>query len=271
MDYVDFGSTGLTVSRLAYGTGTHGWAGRSEQTALGTDGLARLLREAYERGVNFFDAADAYGSHPHVARALRGISRQGVVIATKTTSRSGKEVTRDVERFLTELDTDVLDIVLLHWMTQADWPRRHIDAMAALSRAKEQGKVRAVGVSCHGLGPLRAAADSDWVEVVLARINNAGVKMGGSPSEVAPIIEKMYLSGKAVYGMKVLGCAALAGDARAAIRYVFELGTVHAITVGMSKRKHLHQNLELVEELAPNHPLRAAEHAAGEPATGHGS
>lgn len=257
MDYVDFGRTGLRVSRLAFGTGTHGWGGRSEQTALGLDGLADLLRLAYDYGVNFWDAADGYGSHPHVARALQDIPRETVVIATKTTSRSATAVRRDVERFLKELNTDMLDIVLLHYMTEREWPRRYAEAMEALSRAKEQGKVRAVGVSCHGLGPLRAAAETDWAEVVLVRINHAGVNMDGNPAEVTPVIQRMYRSGKALYGMKVLGCGQLAQDPRVGVRYVLELGTVHALAIGITKREQLTQNVGLVQELAPGHPLQA--------------
>jgi len=257
MEYVDFGNTGLKVSRLCFGTGTHGWGGRSQQTDLGPEELANLLQLAYDQGVNFWDAADAYGSHPAVARALQGLPRQRVVIATKITSRSAREVTRDVERFLRELNTAVLDVVLLHYMTQTDWPRRYAGAMEALSRAKAEGKLRAVGVSCHGLGPLRAAAESDWVEVVLARINYAGVNMDASPSRVAPILDQMFRSGKAVYGMKVLGCGQLAGDPHAAMQYVFQLGTVYAITVGTSTREQLDQNVNLVEKLAPLYPLQA--------------
>lgn len=256
METVDFGKTGLRVSRLSVGTGTHGWGGRSEQTDLGLDGLASLLRLAYEHGINFWDSADGYGSHPHIAKALRGIPRDAIVIATKTLSRTAKEVTQDVERFLRELGTDVLDIVLLHFVTQPDWPRRYAGAMEALSRAKEQGKVRAVGISCHGLGALRAAAETDWAEVVLARINFAGVSMDAHPSDVVPVIERMYAPGKAIYGMKVLGCGRLTKDARTAIQYVFQLGTVHAITIGTSQREHLYENLRLVEGLAPQHPLR---------------
>lgn len=257
MDYVQFGKTGLNVSRLAFGTGTHGWGGRSEQTKLGVDGLADLLRLAYDRGVNFWDAADDYGTHPHVARALQGIPRDEVVIATKTMSRDGAQVTRDVERYLTELGTDVLDVVLLHFVTRADWPQRYAGAMEALSRAREQGKVRAVGVSCHGLGALRAAADTAWAEVVLARINPAGVNMDGSPAEVVPLLERLHAAGKAVYGMKVLGCGQLVGQARAALRYVLALGTVHSLVVGTSRRRHLLENVKLVEALAPRCPLRA--------------
>jgi aryl-alcohol dehydrogenase-like predicted oxidoreductase len=256
VEYVDFGRTGLKVSRLSFGTGTHGWGGRSEQTALGVDGLADLLRLAYDCGVNFWDAADGYGSHPHLTKALQDIPRENVVVATKTTSRSAEAVTRDVDRFLRELNTDVLDIVLLHYVTERDWPRRYAEAMGALSRAKEQGKVRAVGVTCHGLGPLRAAAETGWAEVVLVRINYAGVNMDADPAEVVPVIQRMYHCGKAVYGMKVLGCGRLGQDPRAAMRYVLELGTVHALTIGTSTREQLVQNVGLVEELAPGHPLQ---------------
>jgi aryl-alcohol dehydrogenase-like predicted oxidoreductase len=256
MDYVDFGCTGLRVSRLSFGTGTQGWGGRSEQTDLGLDGLANLLRLAYDNGINFWDAADGYGSHRHVAKALQGIPKGAVVVATKTTSHSAKSVTQDIERFLKELGTDVLDIVLMHFMTDGEWPKRYAGAMEALSRAKEQGRVRAVGVSCHGLAPLRAAAALDWVEVALVRINCAGVNMDGSPSEVTPIIRGMYDAGKAVYGMKVLGRGQLADKACDAMQYVFELGTVYAITIGMSRHDNLRQNLRCVEELAPQFPLR---------------
>ena len=257
MQYRKFGKTGLKVSRLAFGTGTRGWGGRSEQTDLGVERLAGLLRLAYGHGVNFWDAADEYGSHPHVARALQGIPRDQVVVATKTTSRTGAQVTRDVERFLRELGTDVLDIALLHFMTQADWPQSHAGAMEALSQAKEQGKVRAVGVSCHGLGPLRAAVETDWAEVVLARINLSGINMGASAAEMVPILEQLYTSGKAVYGMKVLGCGQLAGKVRAAIRYVLQLGTVHSLVIGISERGQLLEDVKWVEELASQYSLQA--------------
>lgn len=257
MESVNFGNTGLVVSRLSIGTGTNGWAHHSEQTALGLEGLSTLLQESYELGINFWDTADQYGSHEHVAQALKSVPRDKVVIATKTNSHSGRAVARDVERFARELQVDVLDVVLLHCVSNENWPRRQADEMEALSKAKEQGKVRAVGISCHGLGALRAAAQSDWLDAILVRINSAGTRMDGSVAEVAPLIEQIHAAGKAVYGMKVLGCGRLAGNARAEIEYVLQLGTVHALTIGISRREHLRQNVRLVEELAPLYPVRA--------------
>jgi 1-deoxyxylulose-5-phosphate synthase len=257
MDTVTLGMTGIRVSRLAFGTGTHGWAHHSQQTALGIEGLAQLLTLGFERGVNFWDLADQYGSHPHAARALQRVPRDEVVIATKTTSRNRRGTANDVDRFLEELGTDVIDIVLLHSMRGANWPRHHSGAMEALTEAQQEGKVRHVGISCHNLAALRAAVATPWVEVVLVRINYNGVNMDGSPSEVVPLIEQLNEAGKGIYGMKVLGCGQLTRDIPRAFEYVLNLGTVHAMTVGMSSRAQLIENINAVEALETQGPLSA--------------
>ena len=123
METVKFGNTGLVVSRLSVGTGTNGWAHRSEQTALGLEGLSALLQQSYELGINFWGTADQYGSHEHIAHALKNVPRDKVVIATKTNSHSGRAVARDIDRFSRELNTDVLDVVLLHCVSSENWPR----------------------------------------------------------------------------------------------------------------------------------------------------
>jgi len=256
MDMIEFGHTGLRVSRLGIGTGTHGWAHHSEQTALGLEGLASLLREAYDLGVNFWDAADQYGSHPHVAEALKQVPRDKVVLTTKTTAKRERAVTRDVERFLIELNTDVLDVVLLHGVAAHNWPRRMDGAMTALTKAKEAGKVRAVGMSCHSLDALRGAVDDGWSDIILVRINHAGVRMDGQTSEVTPIIQQLYDAGKGLYAMKVLGCGELTGDVKKALSYVLGLGTVHALSIGTSSRSQLHENVRLMDELASQYPTK---------------
>jgi 1-deoxyxylulose-5-phosphate synthase len=256
MDMIELGHTGLCVSRLGFGTGSHGWNHHSEQTALGLEELAALLREAYELGVNFWDAADQYGSHPHVAEALKQIPRDKVVLTTKTTAKKKEQVTRDIERFLKELNTDVLDVVLLHGLSADNWPRKMSGAMEALTKAKEAGKVRAVGMSCHSLGALHGAVSDGWSDVVLVRINYAGARMDGRPAEVTPIIQQLYDAGKGLYAMKALGCGELTGDVKKAFSYVLGLGTVHALSIGTSSRDQLHENVQLMDELTPQYPTQ---------------
>src|SRR5262252_1222000 len=85
-DTVTLGKTGIKTSRLAMGTGTVGYAKHSNQTALGVGGLSALLLNGYDHGLRFFDTADAYGSHPHVAVALKQLPRDKISIMTKSWS-----------------------------------------------------------------------------------------------------------------------------------------------------------------------------------------
>ena len=251
IESVELGLTGLTVSPLCYGTGTNGQGGSSEQSKLGIDRLSYLLQYAHERGVTFWDTADGYGTHPHFAAALRQVGRENAVITSKTVARDADKTRSDLDRFLSELDTDYIDIVLLHCMTRADWPETMQGPMDVLSAYKEQGKIRAVGVSNHDFGAFCATAECDWVDVVLARINYAGHAMDDTPDKVAPIIEKMAQSGKGVYGMKVVGGGSdLTSDPGRAIRYTMGVPGVDSIVMGMSNETQIDENLGFVAELA---------------------
>jgi 1-deoxyxylulose-5-phosphate synthase len=250
MQIVTLGQSGLRVSRLCIGTGTNGWGGKSNQTGLGLEGLADLLRYAYDRGVRFWDSADQYGSHPHVRRALRTLDRAQVVVTTKTRGAGYDEVTADVEGFRREMDTDYLDIVLLHCLTEAAWPARFAGAMEALSEAKARGHVRAVGVSCHDFGAFQTA-----------RINHAGVSMDASPPQVIGVMEQMHAAGKGIYGMKVMGAGRLGEDPRRAIQFVLGLPCVDALVLGMMSREQVDENIALLESLE-NHTALSAQAAA---------
>ncbi|MCE2416103.1 aldo/keto reductase [Candidatus Poribacteria bacterium] len=253
MEIVALGKTGLNVSRLSIGTGSNGWNGRSNQTDLGFEALRDLLLFSHEKGVTFWDSADQYGSHPHVKAALQEVPRESVTVTTKTTSRTRETVEADVKRFLKEIDSDYVDIVLLHCLTQVDWPQQYPDAMEALARCKEQGLIRAHGVSCHDYGAFQTSAMTEWVDVVLARINHAGVSMDASPADVIRTMEQMAFAGKGIYGMKVLGQGKLAENAtsqREAIEFVMGLPCVHAMTIGMTSENEVEANVAVVNELS---------------------
>ena len=165
-DIVTLGKTGIKVSRLAMGTGTNGYNYRSDQTRkLGIKGVADLLKSAYDHGINFWDSADQYGSHPHLKEALKYVPRDKVVVLTKTHAETAQEMREDLDRFRKEIGTDYIDIVLLHMMTREDWPDQYQGAMEELSRARERGIVRAHGVSCHTIEALETASRTDWVQI----------------------------------------------------------------------------------------------------------
>lgn len=235
-DTVVLGSTGIRTSRLAMGTGTVGVGHHSHQTALGVKGLSDLLLNGYDHGLRFFDAADSYGSHPHVAEALKHVKRDQVTVLTKSWARDPAGMRADIDRFRRELGTDYIDVFLMHCLTEADWTERYKGVMDVLSEAKQRGVIRAHGCSCHSIEALRSAAASPWVEVDLARVNPIGSHMDADPATVVAVLKQMKASGKAVVGMKILGEGDLRNRQDEALRFALSLGVLDAFTIGAESR-----------------------------------
>src|ERR1700733_10926868 len=247
-DEVVLGRTGIRTSRLAMGTGTIGFGGRSNQTKLGISPFTNLLLNGYhENGLRFFDSADSYGSHPYVAAALKQLPRDKVTVLTKTDTRDPAGVRADLDRYRRELRVDHIDIVLIHCVTEGDWTTRYRGVMDVLSEAKQKGIIRAHGVSCHSLSALRAAAASPWVEVDLVRLNPIGSHMDADPDTVITTIKQMRTQGKAIVGMKILGQGDLRHKPSEAIRYALSTGVLDAFTIGAESQKK--QN-DLVQRVA---------------------
>jgi 1-deoxyxylulose-5-phosphate synthase len=236
-DTVRLGSTGIETSRLAMGTGTVGVGHHSHQTDLGIKGLSDLLLNGYEHGLRFFDSADSYGSHPHVAEALKHVPRDKVTVLTKSWAREPAAMRADLDRFRRELGTDYLDICLMHCLTEADWTNRYRGVMDVLSEAKEKGIIRAHGCSCHSIEALRAAAKSPWVEVDLARMNPVGAYMDSDRATVLSVLKEMKGAGKAVIGMKILGQGTLRDRQDEALKYALSLGVLDAFTIGAESKQ----------------------------------
>jgi aryl-alcohol dehydrogenase-like predicted oxidoreductase len=235
-DTVVLGKTGISTSRLAMGTGTVGVGHHSHQTALGIKGLSELLLNGYDHGLRFFDSADSYGSHPHVAEALKHVPRDKVTVLTKTWARDPKEARADLDRFRKELGTDYLDICLMHCLTEGDWTQRYQGVMDVLSEAKEKGIIRAHGCSCHSIEALRAAAKSPWVEVDLVRINPIGSHMDADPDTVVSVLREMKAAGKGLVGMKILGEGDLRTRQDEVLKYALGLGVLDAFTIGAESK-----------------------------------
>jgi predicted aldo/keto reductase-like oxidoreductase len=239
-DRIELGPAKVLASRLAMGTGTNGVGGSSNQTKkLGVQGLADLFRAGYDQGLNFFDCADQYGTHPHAKLALQGLPREKVTVLSKTHASTAKEMRADLDRFRRELGTDYIDIVLLHCMLDDDWPQRKKGAMEVLAEAREKGIIRTHGTSCHTLGALKAAARSPWVQVDLPRINPAGVAMDADPQTVIGVLREMKAAGKGVIGMKILGAGKLRNKPDEALQFALSLDCVDCFTIGSESRAEL--------------------------------
>lgn len=264
-EHVPLGKTGLTLSRVGLGTGMNGVNRASNQTRLGEGAFNALVRGCLDRGINWFDTADTYGSHPFLRNALSLFNRSQYTLVTKIWCRregapspvdEREDAEKIVERFLKELGTDTLDLVLLHCMTEPDWPEAFEKHMTLLAKLKAKGVIRAHGVSCHSLEALQTAATEPWVDSIHERINPYGVTMDGLPEKVVPLLQTAHEAGKGIIGMKIIGAGAFRDSEikrNHSIEFVMNLPCVDAVTVGFESLAEVDDFEERLKK-ATRHP-----------------
>jgi hypothetical protein len=146
MDNIPFGKTGLTVSELGFGG--------IPIIRLDEEAAVAVLRRAYESGITFYDTANAYhDSEKKIGHAL-GDVRDKVILATKTIRRDASGAVEQLDNSLRMMKTDYIDIYQLHQIAQEkDWEivTGSGGALDAVVKAKEQGKIRYIGVTSHNL------------------------------------------------------------------------------------------------------------------------
>jgi predicted aldo/keto reductase-like oxidoreductase len=256
-DWVPLGDSGVSVTRLAFGTGSYG--GRTQRD-LGQEQFTRLVRHGYDHGIRFFETADAYsGMHEMLARALHGIPRDSYRLMTKCRVRGTEDAQATLDRFRKELDSEYIDVLLLHCLRVPNWADETKALRDGLAEAKQKRIVLAHGASCHGLLPLRAfAPNSAWLDVALLRVNPVGTKMDtlkqvdsddlGDVNEVVGHIKAIRETGTGVIGMKIMGEGQFRTPEQrdASIRFVMKLGTVDAITIGYKSPAEIDEAIERV-------------------------
>jgi predicted aldo/keto reductase-like oxidoreductase len=254
-DWVTLGNSGVRVTRLAFGTGS---MGGKVQRELGQEAFTRLVRHAYDRGIRFFETADAYsGMHEMLEVALRGLPRDSYRLMTKYRLREPEDPKVTIDRFRKELGSEYFDILLLHCVRVPDWAEQWKRLRDALSEAKDKKVILAHGASCHGLLPLRAfPASTDWLDVALLRVNHAGVRMDtlkqtdtddlGDVREVVGHVKAIREKGTGVIGMKVMGEGQFRTpeERDASIRFVTRLGTVDSVTIGYKSEAEVDEAIE---------------------------
>jgi uncharacterized protein len=146
MRYLKLGKTGLTVSEVGFGG--------IPIIRLSTEEAVKVLRRAYDKGITLFDTANMYlDSEEKMGIAFEGIRKQ-LILATKSLKRDRAGVTADIELSLRRLRTDTIDLFQIHQLSlEPDYERitGSDGALEAVSRAKEEGKVRHLGLTSHSI------------------------------------------------------------------------------------------------------------------------
>ena len=249
VDQVPLGRTGLKLSRLGIGTGS---IGGSIQRALGTEGFNSLIRYAYDQGITYIDTAESYRTHTMVRDAIKGLPREKLFIQSKMPGRPEKPL-EVLDRFRKELGVDYIDSLLIHCTVKNDWEEGRKRLLDAFEEAKEKQIIRAHGVSCHALPALTKAAQLDWVDVNLVRINPQGAHVDtpvvqwdakSNVTHVSAVLEQIKImrkNGHGIIGMKMIGNGDFTKpeDREKAIRFAMQRVPLDAVVIGFKSNAEI--------------------------------
>ena len=179
---VTLGKTGIKTTLLGMGTG---FSGYNRSSNITREGVAESVIKAHMRGASgFLTVPTAMAPIPFTAAALKGIPRENYMMGTKMWVKEGGIPEKEspdasvvVDRFSKELNTDYIDLVQLHCMTNGEWTDQHKKFMDGLENLKAKNIIRAHGVSVHSFDALKIASESPWVDVIHVRINPFGEAM----------------------------------------------------------------------------------------------
>jgi predicted aldo/keto reductase-like oxidoreductase len=255
VDLVPLGKTGLKPSRLGIGCGTT--SGRVQQ-GLGQEGFNRLVRYAYDQGIRYIDIARSYRTHGMLKEAIKGLPREKLFIQTKM-GRNPEKPLEDIDAYRQTYGVDYIDSLLVHCTITPNWDDERKRVMDAMQEAKDKQIIRAHGVSCHSLPALRLAAELDWVDVNLVRINPQGVLVDTPQSRswnaesdaahVPPVVEqikRMREKGHGIIGMKIMGEGRFKDpeDREKSIRFAMQPGLLDCVTIGFKSPAEIDEAIQ---------------------------
>ncbi len=252
-DWVTLGSSGVKVTRLAFGTGTHN--GRVQQQ-LGQQEFTRLVRYAYERGIRFFETAEQYGpSQQMLGAALKGLPRDSYRLMTKVTTSDDPDPLKKLDELRRNCDTEYYDIMLLHGQRGSDWVRNTRRWQDAILEAQSRKTILARGASVHGLPALRQVPGCAWLQVAMIRMNHEGVHMDnetdswnapGDVKEVVAHVHETRAAGMGVISMKLVGEGAFVdhSDRQRSMRFAFRHAGIDCATVGFKNTAEIDEAID---------------------------
>lgn len=158
MEHVVLGKTGLKVNKNGFGA-------LPIQRISKEDAVA-LLQKAFQNGINYFDTARAYSdSEEKMGAALHEV-RDQIIISTKTAAQNGEDLWKDLEMSLEKLQTGYIDLYQFHNPAFCPKPGDGSGLYEAALKAKEQGKIRHIGITNHRIAVAKEAVLSGLYETL---------------------------------------------------------------------------------------------------------
>lgn len=244
MEYRKLGKTGIEVSRLCFGSLTM----TETQGNLSNKEARELLSFAYEQGINFIDTAELYENYDLIREVFHDVKRENLTITSKTYAYNKEGVHKSVNKYLKELGTDYIDILLLHEQESEMTLKGHYEALEEMWKLKEKGYIKAIGISTHKVRAVKAAVDFDEIDIIHPMTNKEGLGiLDGSIDDMLNAIKVAKNKGIGIYAMKVLGGGHLISNSEEAIKWAVDEELFDSIAIGMQSKAELLANVALIE------------------------
>ena len=229
MIYHELGRTGLTVSKLCFGSLTMGPFQRDLTPKEG----AALFERAFGHGVNFVDTAEIYETYPHVREAIR--LKPDLIVCSKSYAydRAGAEAS--LRKCLEGIGRDYVDVFLMHEQESVHTIRGHREALEYYIEMKQKGYIRAVGLSTHYIACMEGAIRHPELDVLFPLINKKGVGIAdGTSEQMLEKIREAHDNGQGVIAMKPLGGGHLISEREECLDFILNLDDcIDTIAIGM--------------------------------------
>ncbi len=239
---VVLGRSSISVTELCFGTLTMSRL----QADLDPRETIPVFRKALDLGINFFDTAHRYTTYDHVRLGL-GKDIRNVVLASKTDAAEITEAREQIDLCFRSLGRDMIDIYLLHNVESEEELTLRRPVLDYLLKLREQGRIRAVGISTHKIaGNLAAARHADQLDILFPIINCKGIGItDGTLDDAIQSIARAHGTGIGIYAMKPLGGGHLRRQAKEAIDWLRNNPAIDAIAIGMKSADEVEVNATL--------------------------
>lgn len=239
------GKSGIEASRLCFGTLTMG----PLQKHLPIEEGASLMLHGFEKGINFFDTAELYETYPYIYKAMEVIKRKDMVISTKSYAYDIETAKRAVDDCLNALKTDYIDIFMMHEQESVHTIRGHYEALEYYLRLKEEGIIKAVGLSTHKVEGVLGALKYPEIEIIHPIFNKAGIGiLDGSVKDMEDAIRAFKNAGGGIFAMKPLGGGHLSKGPKEALDFMKSHPLIDSIAIGMQSFDEIDFNVQFFSD-----------------------
>jgi aryl-alcohol dehydrogenase-like predicted oxidoreductase len=267
MQKIRLGQSKVNVSRLIYGTEPFNFKkgpdGNRTQGDKTPEEAAEILKGALELGVNTWDTSDDYGTHPHVAKALKMVDRRKIVIADKSNALSEDDGWKALDYSQKSLGTDYVDIMFLHIVPPEPIDRVNADgkhyhsgtleerkgSLKAWVEAKDSEIIRATALSTHSTKVLRQVLDVPEIDIVCTPLNMMGTVMDdGTIEDRLDALQALKDDGKGIYVIKLLNAGRYRDSGDEVIEWCLQFkDVIDAWNIGMYSVAEVKHNVELFQ------------------------